>query len=44
MTDERRANDDSPQNIAERLLDRVSDAAERVVMRSSRGFRNASSN
>ena len=30
MTDERRERDDSPQNIAARLLDRVSDAAERV--------------
>ena len=30
MTNERRARDESSQNIAERLLDRVSDAAERV--------------
>lgn len=30
MTDERRAHNVSSQNMAERLLDRVSDAAERV--------------
>jgi hypothetical protein len=30
MTDDSRAIDESSQNIAERLLDRVSDAAERV--------------
>ena len=30
MTDDSRANDESSENIAERLLDRVSDAAEKV--------------